>query len=927
MTAKGSMKRIRLVAVLLILAIVAGCSTKKNTWASRQYHNITTRYNVYFNANESFKEVVKMAEKMYPQSFDELLPVFAATYPEVPNSGMSDLDRTISKANKAIAKHSITAKPKRKASPTEAYRKFYNQKEFNNMIDDVYLLIGKAQIYQHDYHGAKLTFQNIITNYPAQNTVTDARILLATVSAQTDSPEEAEEQLKNLEIRLKKDNETVYSRQLRLILSTAWADVYIKQERYGEAIHKLEAAISSTRFRGTKARYRFILAQLYERNGNLPMARAYYDKISRMNVPYDVQFSALMNLANTMDSQTQGKELEARYKKMLADQNNNEYYDQIYYALGNLARTQGDTLTAIDYYKKSVDASISNDIQKGLSSLALGGYYYSVEDYYPAYNSYSSAAELLINHPRQKYADSMSNMLNVVGRSLTIVNREDSLQRIAKMSEAERQAYADSSAKVALRQEQSAQQNLYSSGYGYSYQYQSSMPGMKAQSLPTSGRWYFYNNIAVSQGNNDFKARWGQRKLEDNWRRKNKTNSTISDADVVDDLLADDLLLEDTSIKDVSPTSSEYYLQNVPLTEEAMEASNARLERALYSLATAYRSDLHNNQKSLATFNRLLRDFPDNDNRALIYYTIYQMLIEEGKYAEAEEYKGRLTSEFPNNKLALALQDPNYLEKVTRLEVQAEQRYEEALALYRNGSNAEALGIINSSLETYKDLSVEPNFALLKVLVTSYDNNINSYKEDLQNIIKKYPQTSTAAAAKSILAIVESDTPSISTPSSELPTPPKDDDKKTEATSPVVVEKTISADQDYTNIENQEHFILVVVNKNMQINQLAFSIALFNADNYLHNNYQMKEEPNIDSNNKAIVISTFTNKDEVMEYYNRIMNESTTLSADNTLCIAISKDNFERMRLKKSLSGYIPFFEQEYLQNLNRPVLEEETTE
>ncbi len=913
------MKRIYTITTLFLLLItLAGCSTKKNTWTSRQYHNLTARYNVYFNANESFKEASKRAEAIYPQSYDEILPVFAFNYPETPNITMSDLDRTVTKSNKLVAKHSITVKPKRKASPSDAYRKFYNRKEFNDMVDDAYLLIGKSQLYSQEYSQAKLTFENIIAIYPHQNSITEAKVWLAVISAHTDDPEEAEAQLKTLESKLKKDEEVVYSRKLRLATSSAWADIYIKQKRYTEAIKKLEEALGLARQRETKVRYRFILAQLYERIGNNPMATAYYEKIAKMNVPYEVQFSALMSKANTMDSQTQGKELEAQYKKMLANENNTEYFDQIYYALGNLAKTQGDTATAIDYYKKSVDASIDNNIQKGLSSLALGNYYYSVQDYYPAYNGYSSAVELLLGHPRQKYVDSMSNMLSTVGRNLNVVNREDSLQLIAKMDPAQRTEYAENLAKQAVQKRQAETQQNYG-GYGYRGTYDTqTTPGMTARTTPTSGRWYFYNNIAVSQGSNDFKSRWGQRKLEDNWRRKNKTVSTISDEEV-DEMLVDDELLGDVSAsKDLPETIAEYYLQNVPLTEEAMSASNARLERALYNLALAYRTDLHNNQKSLETLYRLLRDFPENENLPTIYYNIYLLLTEEGKYAEAEQYKASLISSFPNDRMALAVQNPNYLQDMIKLEAEAEQKYDEALALYRVGNHTEALNIINNSLQAYKGLSSESNFALLKVLATSYNNDEGVYKQDLQSVIKNYPNTNAYTAARNILRVLEGEVKtSTSTPGVELPSPPKTEETPI---TPIVVEE-VSADQDYRYNENAEHYILVVVDKNMQINQLAFSIALFNVDNYLKQNYGMREEANLDASHKAIVISAFKNKNEVMAYYNAIVNE-TILSPDNTLCFAISKDNLERLKLKKSLGGYVAFFKERYIQGIDVPTEE-----
>ncbi len=921
--------------VAAVAMSIVSCSTKKNTWSSRQYHNLTARFNVNFNAKESFKDAEKKTEAIYPSTFDELLPVFAFTYSDAPGVATSELDRTITKSNKLITRHSIKAKPKRKNSPTAADRKFYNKREFCDMVDDAYLFIGKSRMYSQQYDEAVFTFQSIVSNYPDENTVDEAKLWLAVIHIERGELDQAEEGLLAIEKKLKKSKENPPQRFIQAV-NSAWADFYIKKGDYSEAIPKLTAALKRCKYKTTKARYSFILAQLYERAGNNAMATNYYNKVAKMNVPYEVEFSALMSRANTMDSKTQADDLRRLYTKMVSDEKNAEFIDQIYYALGNLERVQGDTARAVEYYQKSLAGYKGNDVQRGLSSLALANSYYAKQAYLPAYYYYDTATTSLAQtHSQYTYAELMANKLRALGISLAVVEREDSLQKIAKMPEEERRKFAASLAKKAEEQEKALQQPTQNY---YDYQYTMQQTQRVAQSSgAASSQWYFYNPMAINQGMAFFKVRWGQRKLEDSWRRKNK-RATVSESTVADELLADvsgaDSLANGSSARaaELSPLTPEYYLQDVPLTEDAMKASNNRLMTALYNAAVAYRIDMKDDKRSLATFEELLTRFPQNEYLPSVYYNMYQLLSQNGETDKANSYKALLAAEYPQDKLTLSVQNPNYAADVNRLENEAEQRYENALANYKVGNNAAALNIINTALVDYKGLSVEPNFALLKVLTTSYDSNVAGYKQALQQVVKTYPSTSAAATAQNLLSIVEkeearllnSGTGSTTAPTSTGTAPAT---RATPAASPpvsqpIVLEPLNVTDSAYYTLSDTEpHVFLLVVNKETTLMQLSFDFALYNADHYLNKNYEVFEESNIDSNRKALLIKTFNTKQEAMTYYNGVVNESLLLGSmatDSYLCMVISPSNLDKLKAHSALSDYVQFFKQNYLNNSNR---------
>lgn len=898
----------------ILVSLILSCSTKKNTWASRQYHNLTARFNVNFNAKESLKEADKKVEAIYPKTFDEILPVFAFLYPNAPEEVSFELERTITKSNTLIAKHSITAKPKRKGNTAED-RKFYNQKEFNNMVDDAYLYIGKAKMYMHLFDEAFLVFESISLTYPNQNTKYENQLWLAFANFERGYPEQTQEILAKLAKAQEKDID--FPRNLLPQINALQAHIHIKNQEYEQAIPYLTKSLDKTSKKNTKVRYTFILGQLYERTGNRSMATSFYNKVAKMNVPYEVRFAALMKVANTMDNLAEEKELEKLYKKMLADKENQEFADQLYFALGNLAKKQGDNEQAYMYYRKSIEAYDGNDTQKGLSSLTLANLALAQESYVNAFNYADSASQLLNGHVRYQEASDLSARLKTLAKNLAIVQQEDSLQNIANMSNAERQKFSSEQAAAFMAKERATQETVTAPVNSI---FQANIQQNRQSAQGRSSQWYFYNSSAMNQGAADFKMRWGQRKLEDNWRRKNKSSVSIAEATPEEEPLmarvADSTRGTNAML---TPKDAGYYLRDVPLTEEAINASNALIEKALFGAAVAFRNDLKNNQKSLETFEELLRRFPNSPDLASIYFNMYSIYVEEGNMAKATAYKERLQTEFPNEKYTLSILNPNYLAELQNREKAAEERYNEALALYRAGNNAAALALINQAVNEYKGTEAEANFALLAVLATSHDGNITGYKQALKDVATAYPSTGASKTALAIIAEVEKNKLRLlagSTNEQKSTSTSTDEGREnrtgentTASQSPTTIEGS------YTFNENEEHVVLIVFNSKAELNQHLFDIAVFNAENYLDRNYNFTEEKDIDASKSIVVIQSFKNKREVMDYYNDLLNRASLfkeINPETFVSTVISKSNLEVLRRSKSIADYIQFFKKYY---------------
>jgi len=399
---------------------------------------MTARYNIYFNGYENFKSGLNKINNGYRDDYAELLKVFEYSDPSTPSLCSSDMERAIQKASKLISLKSITAKPKFKDDNqlSEKDRALLEKKEYNAWVDDSYLLIGKARFYKHEFQEAASLFDYSITNANDPAIKTEATIWLARIYNEEGKYNES------LRIISELDVNSDFTKALKSMYYTTLADLFIKQKRFSEAIDPLSKAIDLVAGKTTRYRLTYLLAQLFEQTGNGAMATSNFQKVIRMRPPYEVEFYARINIAgvfdiNTMDPGKIRRELE----KMLKDSKNQDFLDQIYFALGNMSMKEGKEEEALYFYRKSATAISQNQNQKGRSYLALANYYYVKPDFLKAGMFYDSTIYFLDQaYPEYLSIKNKSQSLNALVSQLTIIQREDSLQKVANMSESERNA-------------------------------------------------------------------------------------------------------------------------------------------------------------------------------------------------------------------------------------------------------------------------------------------------------------------------------------------------------------------------------------------------------------------------------------------------------------------------------------------------------
>jgi len=875
---------------VLSILLVLGCSTKKNTWTTRAYHNVNSEFNVKFNASESFKAGVKKAEAFPSPDYNELQPVFAFEYQGLPSQLSSEMERTIDKCNKLVSKRSITAKPKKKTGAlSQKEREFYNQREFNSVVNKAYLLSGKAALYLQKYDQAINVFEFMLTEYPKAVSIPEAKIWLAVALTNTT---ETDRVLKLLREAGESDK---LSKAKRANIHAAYANYYIKRQDFGQAINELNLAVKDEPKKANKIRYYFILANLCERAGRANESAEYLRKVISATTNYEQEFSARLLLAGSADI-ANAQEMRTSLHKMLKDPKNEDYADRIYFALAKVEKAVGNDTGAIRYLHLTIENEAGNYRQTGLAYEMLGNYYYEREQYPQAYENLSQAANILgTDYSRYGQIAARAASLKNLALNWQIVHREDSLQRIAKMPPAERDKFINEIITQIIekeRQEQLQQQERFMAASRIEQE-------RYRQTTGTNNKWYFYNVNSVNAGQANFIQRWGKRRLEDNWRRKDKSQVTAFSS------MTEESSEEDTQTQaPLSNKSREYYLRDLPLTSEQMTASNNKLRPALFNLGEAYMNDVKLPNEAITTFERLVAQFPTN-NEFLVpaYYYLHTLYANGGNQAGADKYKQLLVHQYPQSPVTQQLINPNFLFEQRAMEKQVDEIYAEALKAYYDGRYSEAMAITARINAQYPQNLIQPQMALLNAFCIAKTGSIGAYKQALTDVTAQYPSTEVATTARELIAKLEENVLKFDTPTAPVTT-------IVETTTPAT-----AAASSYT-FEDGNHYFLLLFGNNENSSELIFTFESYNAEHFLEEDYQVSIT-HIGTNYSVLLVKTFKNRQTAMNYFNKLYKDNALehYSPTSYRLLLITPKNFDLLVLHKEVIEYIEFFNTQYLRH------------
>ncbi len=868
-----------------MLLVPTNCSVEKNTRATRFYHGLTARYNIYFNGYESFKAGVMKVTDRYADDYAEILKVFEFSDPSTPSLCSSDMEKAIQKASKLISLKSITAKPesREKGNQTVKGTELVERKEYNEWVDDSYLLIGKARFYKHEFTESSAVFDYCITQANDPDIKKEASIWLARIYNETGKYPEAFRILNELGITGE------FSKSLKSMYYSTFADHFIKQKKYPEAVDPLSKAIQQVSGKKIKYRLTYLLAQLNEHAGNSARAILLYRDVVKMHPPYDVEFNARINIAGVFDVNS-GNPMELRKEldKMLKDAKNKDFLDQIYFALGNLSMKEGNEKEALEFFRKSASVPSNNPNQKGRSYLALAEYYYKKPDFLKAGKYYDSTVFFLDQkHPDYQMLKTRSQDLNTVVSQLTVIQREDSLQKVASMTENERSALVNTIINDIVKAESEGKTSEYSDRYnlGQYYENERRFQG----NIEQEGKWYFYNQAALTFGRTEFKRRWGERKLEDNWRRANKAR--VTSAQAVNDTEERTGNSQDSAGAVLDYKKPEFYLKNLPLNDSLLAESNSRIALAYLNAGKSYYEKLSDQSKATESFENLLTRYPDNVLVPEALYNLHKINAATNS-SRSESYRQQLLGRYPETEFARILSDPGYYEKKLADMKMAEQLYESAYNTYLAENFTVAIELCDEGIKKFSKDSLVPKFILLRAYCFAGTTDERTFKNELEKVIKSWPESEESKKAAEIIAYLNQKLPELK----------------------VEEEKEIAQELFVADTINPHVFALIIADPAFNINQANFDVISYNIDNFTNENYRTQGEL-VDNKYIIITVSGFPDYVKALEYYSAFAADKLVrnTSGAKMFTFIISRDNLNVLNKDRNPERYFLFFKEKYL--------------
>lgn len=755
---------VAVIGCFLLLGLWA-CSTNKNTAASRNWQAFTTRYNVYFNGSEHYKEQLKAMEKGYQDDYTRRVPMHPAearSDNKMPQPS-GDFKRTIEKMQKAIQLHSITKKPKKRTSSPKD-KAFRAREEFNPFLHNAWLMMGRAQYLNGDFLGAASTFYYISKHFKwLPEVVDEAKLWQARSYLAMDWLYEAE----NILVHIHREKLT--TKDLQELYDFDMADYYVRSNKGADAIPFLTRAAQSASG-AQKNRLYFLLGQVQRDLGNKQQAyRAFAKAGSGASTDYRTKFNARIAQSEVFTGSNIKGEVKA-LRGMVHYQRNKEYLDQIYYAIGNLYLSRKDTTEAEKSYAEAIEKSLNGGINKALPQLALGAIYFSKHDYVNAQPLYSEAVPSLTeSYPDYKAIKKRSDVLDELATYSGNVQLQDSLLTLSEMTEEEQMKVCERLAKEYEEKQKKAEEEakLQEAVAAANAQGNAAAMGKDAPTTFTTNTdrsWYFYNTQSKNAGKTEFQRRWGARKNEDDWRRRNKntfsfedTNDNDEDSDNAEAAPNDSISPEEQQKLDAQndPTKPEYYLKDIPKTEQEKINANDIIQEGLYNIGVILKDKLEDFAEARRTFEELDRRYPDNVYRLDAYYNMYLMDVRQDRMAQAEVYRQKIINDFPDSPYGQAMTDPHYFDNLRRMDSVQEEMYEQAYQAYLDNDNARVHSLTAEMERDYPLSKVLPNFVFIDALSYVTDRDNEKFKERLTELLQKWPDTDMTTMASEMLGYLK----------------------------------------------------------------------------------------------------------------------------------------------------------------------------
>lgn len=856
--------------------MMAGCSTKRNTFLTRNYHNLTSYYNVYWNGMQALEDADFLLEEKSVDNYFNVIPVFKYGNPEDTALISSQTARIQEKALKTIKKHSISIRGK----------------EYVKTIDNAYLLLGKGFFYQQDYSKARSIFNFVLSEFAKNKERYEAMLWIARTYIREKDFGMAASFLSQVEAQ----NEGNLMKETYRDLPLVQADFCLQQEKYQDAIPYLQRGLQLCKDRDRRARINFILGQIAQKEGENMRAYEYYHQCLRMNPPLDLVFNARLNIALCYDGKNlNSKDIFKGLQRMLKDPKNQAYFGRIYYVMGEMSFREKNESDAVRYLDLSIAASAGDPERTLMASKRLANYFYGNKKYIESQKYYAAAAQVVADDDPDYYdIVSRAKSLSELTAYYNQLTESDTLRMVGRMGKKEQRKYAEQKAKAFQKQQEAAR---LAKGSGND-------PGIALRS-----NWYFYNEQTKTAGLAEFNRKWGRRTLEDLWFLSSKPKAAVLRSSGADNEEKN----EAESSHVLTQADPEYYLQQLPQSEEEYRRLDSVIEPSLYYVGIIYSDKMGENEEGEYYLIRLINEYPGSHFIPSACETLCKIFRQEGDMVNYRKYADILASRYPGTEQNERVNNANYYKDLEANAQTVERLYANAYDKFTRNDFVGVLEILEQVERGYPINAYREQFLFLRIFATAHTSGYKRMLPWAENFVGSYPESPLLPKVQAAIERAESDLRrNIFYPDSDPVAVQEKSGHEEEALEKTLAEE-VQKPKEYTMPEGVErHFaIFVCTTAERDPEVMRLRIKGFNEKFYDGSDLMLDLVPK--GGKYYLVVSDFSSSKVAQAYVKMAWkNEYALGTLANKKAFVITRDNLEILKADPDELKYEEFYKNNY---------------
>lgn len=825
------------------------------SWLSKQWHNTVSHYNYYYNASVLVSDAREDAIISYKDNYKDILSLYPIPEASTLKGNGAKMDEVLKKCSHIIDKHSK-----------------------GKWVDDAYLLMGDAHLFKGDFYSAVEVYEYVAGSFKNTTSSAQAEINIVVTYILQGKKEDAEA------LYLKLNGKKDFPAKLKTQLDIAGASVNIKQGKYANAIKLLEAAIPKVKNKNQKIRYNFVLAQLYSLNKKNAEASARYKKVIKLNPPYEFAFNAKLNMAKAINIKNKAEVKNAKVvlRDMLRDDKNIDYFDQIYFELGNLEIADKNENGAIAEYSNCLKAKGTDMGIKSSAYLALADLYFKKQDYENAQVYYDSAARTIEpTHPNYKFIQDKNSVLNELIKHLVNIKEKDSLLRLSNNDKL-REKTIDRLIKEAKEKAEREKQEMENKKL--------QMDNSNAGLAQGSTNFPFYNMAAKNKGLQDFQRIWGQIGLTDFWaiasKRQEVLWNKIDDEQVKNDkggTIKEDLIKN-------APEERKKYYDNIPFTLSDKQKMKDEISESYFLGANVYYQNLKELDKAKSLLDELNTKYPKSKYQINSWYLLARIYQDQKNETKANQYI-QMIKELDSNSnfLDVLLKKESKLDStIVKADKAVDELYAKTFDAYKAGNYVQALSYKKENDLKYPGNPLQVNFDYIEALVAGKNGDLVLFRTKLQAIADNYPNTAIAQQCLETIELIKI----------------KNGEIKKE---------TVSSK--YTYSETADQFYMLIVPKNTDMTQLKLAFLNYNKSFFADEGLRVTTSL-LGDQYQILIVNNFKAFQTAKKYLKEMETSAKFFSdakvTDYSKQYLISKENFSVLITDKMLSEYEAFFKNNY---------------